>query len=95
MSIIITSAALVCAGLTLLSQQVDSGQDTKELQHRLERMHRQVEELQGMLDDQREEASLQTQQLREELRKVHDQHNSRVLQLELQYKVRRGGAGGA
>ena len=48
-----------------------------------------------MLDDQREEASLQTQQLREELRKVHDQHNNRVLQLELQYKVRRGGAGGA
>ena len=45
------------------------------------------EELQSTIEEEREKSSMQTQQLREELRRVHDQHNHKVLQLDLQYKV--------
>ena len=61
--------------------------DLQETQQQLERAQCQVEELQKTVEEEKERSLMQTQQLREELRKVHDQQHHKVLQLDLQYKV--------
>ena len=66
---------------------MENNVDLKEAQQQLERAQGQVEELQKMLEEEKERSLVQAQQLREELRGVHDQHHHKILQLDLEHKV--------